>query len=75
MLLVGKFHGIGPATNAKMNALGIFTGLDLRKRDLAFLDANYGKAGAYYYSISRASTSGRCGPTASGSPSAPKTRS
>jgi len=52
-LLVGKFHGIGPATNAKMQGLGIFTGLDLRKQDLAFLEANFGKAGAYYYSISR----------------------
>lgn len=52
-LPVGKFHGIGPATNAKMNALGIFTGLDLRRQELAFLEANFGKAGAYYYSISR----------------------
>ena len=52
-LPVGKFHGIGPATNAKMNALGIFTGLDLRKQDLAFLEANFGKAGGFYYSISR----------------------
>ena len=26
-LPVGKFHGIGPATNAKMNRLGIFTGM------------------------------------------------
>jgi DNA polymerase-4 len=52
-LPVGKFHGIGPATNAKMEALGIFTGLDLRKQELAFLENNFGKAGAYYYSISR----------------------
>jgi DNA polymerase-4 len=52
-LPVGKFHGIGPATNAKMQGLGIFTGLDLRNQELAFLDANFGKAGAYYYSISR----------------------
>jgi DNA polymerase IV len=52
-LPVGKFHGIGPATNARMQALGIFTGLDLRKQELAFLEANFGKAGAYYYSISR----------------------
>ena len=52
-LPVGKFHGIGPATNAKMNSIGMFTGLDLRKQDLAFLEANFGKAGAYYYSISR----------------------
>jgi DNA polymerase-4 len=52
-LPVGKFHGIGPATNAKMQALGIFTGLDLRDQALAFLETNFGKAGAYYYSISR----------------------
>jgi DNA polymerase IV len=52
-LPVGKFHGIGPATNAKMQGLGIFTGLDLRRQELAFLEANFGKAGAYYYSISR----------------------
>jgi DNA polymerase IV len=52
-LPVGKFHGIGPATNAKMQALGIFTGLDLRNQELAFLEANFGKAGFYYYSISR----------------------
>jgi DNA polymerase-4 len=52
-LPVGKFHGIGPATNAKMEALGIFTGRDLRNQDLAFLEANFGKAGVYYYSISR----------------------
>src|ERR1700736_3345735 len=53
MLPVGKFHGIGPATNTKMHGLGIFTGLDLRNQNLAFLEANFGKAGAYYYSISR----------------------
>jgi DNA polymerase IV len=53
-LSIGKFHGIGPATNAKMQGLGIFTGLDLRNQELAFLEAHFGKAGAYYYSISRA---------------------
>lgn len=52
-LPVGKFHGIGPATSAKMEALGIFTGLDLRNQELAFLEANFGKAGTYYHSISR----------------------
>jgi putative SOS response-associated peptidase YedK len=29
-LPVGKFHGIGPTTSAKMNALGLHTGLDMR---------------------------------------------
>lgn len=52
-LPVGKFHGIGPATSAKMNGLGIFTGLDMRKQSLEFMNANFGKAGAYYYWISR----------------------
>jgi DNA polymerase-4 len=52
-LPVGKFHGIGPATTAKMNALGIFTGMDMRNQTLEFMDANFGKAGAYYYWISR----------------------
>src|SRR5579864_20839 len=52
-LPVAKFHGIGPATSAKLNALGIFTGLDMRKQTLEFMNANFGKAGAYYYWISR----------------------
>jgi DNA polymerase IV len=52
-LPVGKFHGIGPATSAKMNGLGIFTGMDMRNQTLEFMTANFGKAGAYYYWISR----------------------
>ena len=52
-LPVGKFHGIGPATSAKMNGLGIFTGVDMRNQTLEFMNANFGKAGAYYYWISR----------------------
>lgn len=53
-LPVGKFHGIGPATCARMNALGIFTGLDIRNQTREFMNANFGKAGSYYYWISRA---------------------
>jgi DNA polymerase-4 len=52
-LPVGKFHGIGPATSARMQGLGLFTGLDLRNQSVEFLQANFGKAGAYYYWISR----------------------
>jgi DNA polymerase IV len=52
-LLGGKFHGIGPATSAKMNSLGLHTGLDMRNQSLEFMQANFGKAGAYYYWISR----------------------
>jgi len=52
-LPVGKFHGIGSATSAKMNSLGLYTGLDMRNQSLEFMQANFGKAGAYYYWISR----------------------
>ncbi|WP_426616318.1 DNA polymerase IV [Bradyrhizobium sp. McL0616] len=52
-LPVEKFHGIGPATRAKMNSLGLFTGLDMRNQTLDFMQANFGKSGAYYYWISR----------------------
>src|ERR1700744_1275064 len=52
-LPVAKFHGIGPATSAKMNALGLHTGLDMRNQSLEFMQTNFGKAGAYYYWISR----------------------
>jgi DNA polymerase-4 len=53
VLPVGKFHGVGPATTAKMNKLGIETGLDLRAQSMAFLQQHFGKAGAYYYWIAR----------------------
>jgi DNA polymerase-4 len=52
-LPVGKFHGIGPATSARMNSLRLYTGLDMRSQTLEFMQANFGKAGAYYYWISR----------------------
>src|SRR5690606_26018801 len=50
---VGKFHGIGPATAAKMQKLGIHTGADLRAQSLEFLQRHFGKAGYHYYWISR----------------------
>lgn len=53
-LAVGQFHGIGPVTAARMNQLGIFTGLDLRQQTEAFLRQNFGKAGSHYYAIARA---------------------
>jgi DNA polymerase IV len=52
-LPVGRFHGVGPATTAKMNRLGIHTGLDLRARTLPFLLKAFGKAGRFYYWIAR----------------------
>ncbi len=47
-LPVGKFHGIGPVTAAKMNRLGIHTGLDLRAQSLDVLVGHFGKAAEYY---------------------------
>jgi DNA polymerase IV len=52
-LPVGKFHGIRPATTARMNGFGIHTGADLRARSLDFLQRHFGKAGTFYYWISR----------------------
>src|SRR5216684_2507810 len=53
VLPVDKFHGVGPATTAKMKKLGIETGLDLRAQSMAFLQQHFGKSGAYYYWIAR----------------------
>jgi DNA polymerase-4 len=52
-LPVGKFHGVGPATAAKMERLGIRTGRDLKAQTLAFLQRHFGKAGSFYYWIAR----------------------
>jgi DNA polymerase IV len=53
-LPVRKFHGVGPATTARMEALGIVLGEDLRAKSLAFLTQHFGKAGGYYYNAARA---------------------
>jgi DNA polymerase-4 len=52
-LAVDRFHGVGPVTAAKMNRLGIFTGADLKAQTQAFLQEQFGKAGFYFYAISR----------------------
>ncbi len=52
-LPIEKFHGVGPATTAKMNRLGIATGLDLRAQPLPFLQQHFGKSGPYFYWIAR----------------------
>jgi nucleotidyltransferase/DNA polymerase involved in DNA repair len=53
-LPIGKFHGVGPVTAAKMNKLGIRTGLDLRQQTRAFLTTHFGKTGDYFYHLARA---------------------
>jgi DNA polymerase-4 len=52
-LPVAKFHGVGPVTAAKMRALGIETGTDLRRQTLEFLSTHFGKAGAWYFEIAQ----------------------
>jgi len=53
-LAVGKFHGIGKATEKKMHALSIETGWDLKQQSLSFLVQHFGKAGQHYHNIARA---------------------
>ena len=52
-LPVSRFHGVGPATAARMERLGIRTGADLRDRSLPFLAEHFGKAGAHFHAIAR----------------------
>jgi len=52
-LAIGKFHGIGPVTEAKMNKLGIKTGLDLRQWTQQDLADKFGKSGQYYFNIAQ----------------------
>jgi DNA polymerase IV len=52
-LPIAKFHGVGPKTAARMHALGIETGEDLRRQTLAFLQERFGKAGNWYFEIAR----------------------
>lgn len=46
---IRKFYGVGKVTQEKMSRLGIFTGKDLKSKDLEFLQTEFGKSGTYYY--------------------------
>jgi DNA polymerase IV len=50
-LPVANFHGVRPATVAKMQRLGIRTGVDLRAKSPAFLQQHFGKSPAWYLGI------------------------
>ncbi|ORU91219.1 MAG: DNA polymerase IV [Cycloclasticus sp. symbiont of Poecilosclerida sp. N] len=52
-LPIGKFYGVGPVTEKKMQQLGIKVGSDLRQKSLLDLTAHFGKSGDYYYHIAR----------------------
>jgi DNA polymerase IV len=48
-LPVRRFHGVGPVTAAKMEALGILTGADLKAQHLDTLKRHFGRSAAYFY--------------------------
>lgn len=50
---IGEFHGVGEATEAKMNALDIYTGKDLLHWSEVDLVQEFGKVGRHYYRIVR----------------------
>ncbi|GAA5435288.1 DNA polymerase IV [Deinococcus aquaticus] len=52
-LPVADFHGIGPATAAKLAGMGIHTGADLRAAAPESLIARFGAHGAYFSRIAR----------------------
>ncbi|MEN9489233.1 MAG: hypothetical protein RL494_1498 [Bacteroidota bacterium] len=50
---IKKFYGIGKVTTEKMYQHGIFTGKDLKRKTLDYLETHFGKSGAQYYNIVR----------------------
>lgn len=52
-LEIKRFFGIGKVTAAKLNAMGIHTGADMRKYTRPELVQLFGKNGRYYYHICR----------------------
>jgi DNA polymerase-4 len=61
-LPIGRFHGVGQVTEAKMKRLGIHTGEDLHRQSLAFLVEHFGKSGPWYYAIARGEDHRRVNP-------------
>ncbi len=52
-LPIGDFYGVGPATETKMNRLGVKTGKDLRTKSRFELAKHFGKSADYFYQIAR----------------------
>lgn len=52
-LPIGRFHGVGPVTEARMKALGILTGRDLRAQSRDALVAQFGSSAGYYHGVAR----------------------
>jgi DNA polymerase-4 len=52
-LPVDKFFGVGKVTAAKMKAIGLHTGADLKKLTEADLRKHFGKSGSFFFRIVR----------------------
>ena len=50
---VKRFHGVGPVTARKMEALGIHTGANLAAQSLAFLERHFGSSAVYFHRAAR----------------------
>ena len=50
---IGRFHGVGPVTAARMRTLGINTGDDLKQCSLFWLQEQFGRGADYYYRAAR----------------------
>ncbi len=50
-LPIGKFYGVGKATEKRMKELGIFTGRDLKKLSREEMIYFFGKSGIFYHDI------------------------
>ena len=61
-LPIGRFHGVGAVTEAKMKRLGIHTGEDLHRQSLEFLVSQFGKSGPWFFDIARGQDPRRVNP-------------
>ena len=52
-LPIGKFHGVGKATERKMHDLGIKNGADLKQFSLPALQQHFGKSAAFFFNIAQ----------------------
>lgn len=52
-LAIEKFHGVGPATAARMHAMGIATGADLAALTIDEMVSKFGRSAQYWFDLSR----------------------
>ncbi|KKB76983.1 DNA repair protein [Devosia soli] len=52
-LPIEKFHGVGPATAARMHKLGITTGADLAALSIEDMRTRFGRSAQYWFDLSR----------------------